>query len=247
MEGQNMSQIRMIVLAVSLVFTGVTVAPHNAIASEKTTTKKTVKKKKKKKKAAEKTVTEEATAIPPEETPSSSKTIEILANVGLAPSPFLAAGGTIGLFLGSGDMAVEGTFMMGQAKDDPVSMASTVVTARFRKSFFGIPYVAAGLGMRSLTAKWNTLSVDETEEFPSGITSTALIAELALGAQFSLGSFLIGADLVGVMYPVSKMSKSETIPEGSYSETDYAEQKEKFEAKEGMNLILGRVGIGLAF
>ncbi len=179
-------------------------------------------------------------------TATKHKRFEVLLNLGLAPNPMLGFGSTVGYFLNP-STAIEGSFLMASGKSDVVALSSTVVGTRLRKSFGTIPYVAGGLAMRMISGKWNTLSEDESEEFVSGASSNAIALDLAVGGQFMLGSILLGADVAGIMYPVVKLSNTEQLPEGTYSGSDYTAQKEKFDKFTGMNLILFRVVVGLAF
>jgi hypothetical protein len=212
------------------------------ITKKKSSKGKSKKKSKKKKPAAE---LEKPVAERPAE---EHKTFEVLLNAGLAPNPLLGVGGTVGFFLGDGSSAIEASVLASQKKFPIVAMTSTVFGARYRKSFFGIPYIAIGAGMRSLTAKWNTLSIDETEEFASGASSSSIILDSAIGGQMILGHFVLGADIIGVMYPVSKGAVKETTPaEGSYSVSDYQTQLDVFNGQNGMNLVIFRAGIGVAF
>ena len=247
------SKVIKFLIAAFIAFEGLTLHSPEVYAADKpasdsSTTKKKKKKSKKKKGAG----TEEVAPDPATPTDSGSvappKRFEILVNAGLAPNPFLGVGGTVGIFLGDGSSAIEGSLLTAQKKIDPVSFSATVFGARYRKSFFTVPYIAAGLGVKTLTAKWNTLSVDESEEFPSGGSSTSIILDLAFGGQVKFGSLVLGADAVGVMYPIVKLSKTETKPdEGVYSVNDYADQKAKFDKQNGLSLVLFRVGLGFAF
>jgi hypothetical protein len=236
--------IKRILIALSLVGLVLPLTPTEVYAAEKTAPKK----KKKKSKKPKKGISEPVEDAPPPPTPSDAKRFEVLANAGLAPNPMLGFGATLGLFMGDGSSAIEGSLLTASKKYEVVSMASTVFGARYRKSFWTVPYVAAGLGLRTLTAKWNTLSANETEELASGASSTAVVLDIAFGGQIRFGSIALGADLVGVLFPVAKLSTSETVPdEGTYSTDDYATQKAVFDKQNGMNLVLFKVGIGFAF
>ncbi|MCX6119455.1 MAG: hypothetical protein NT027_18105 [Proteobacteria bacterium] len=174
------------------------------------------------------------------------KKLGALINVGLAPNPLLGFGATVSYYLNP-TMAVEGSFLTASGKIEPVAVSATVFGARVKKVFGTIPYVGAGLAMRSVASKWNTLSEAGDEEFESGASSNAIALDLAVGGQFRLGSILLGADVVGIMFPLLKMSNTEQVPEGTYSQSDFDEQKGKFEKINGMNMILFKVGIGIAF
>ncbi|MCX6126684.1 MAG: hypothetical protein NTV34_18275 [Proteobacteria bacterium] len=241
-------------VAAMIAFGGLNLSSSEVCAAEKPASDSATIKKKSKKRSKKKKPTgaEEVPPDPEATTEGSSSTppkrFEILVNAGLAPNPFLGIGGTVGIFLGDGSSAIEGSLLTAQKKIDPVSFSATVFGARYRKSFFTVPYIAAGLGLKTLTAKWNTLSVDEQAEFASGGSSTSIILDLAFGGQVKFGSLVLGADAVGVMYPIVKLSKTETKPdEGVYSVDDYAAQKEKFDKQNGLNLVLFRVGLGFAF
>lgn len=225
-------------------------ATDEPVVKKKKKNKKKVKRKKRKKpvvtdETATDVAAEDPSAVP--SAPADAKSFEILANAGLAPQPLLGVGATVGMFVGTGHSAIEASFLASSGKVDPVSLSSTFFGVRYRQGLGSIPYIAGGLGLKTLTAKWNTLNVAQTEEFPSGASSTSLVLDLAVGAQFRFGAFAIGADAVGVMYPVTKLSKKETLPEGTFDQADYDAQREKFDKNDGMSLILGRVGIGFVF
>jgi hypothetical protein len=222
-------------------------AQDESTSSETTTApkKKKLKKKKKKKKSVPAAdATEEGVASSPKPA-TDKKTFELLLNAGLAPSPMLGVGGTAGLFVGGGRSAIELSGTYGKKTEDVVSIGVMYTGVRYRQSIFGAPYVAAGLGYRSVSAVWNNLSADESEELKTTSTSTSIAIELAGGAQFHLGSFAIGADVVGVIFPVSKSVK-DTLPEAAYSQTDYDTQYAHFQKYNGLSLVVMKVGIGLA-
>lgn len=246
--GWKLCLIALLGMATSAPLEAATKSPFRS--SSKTTakkgkkSKKLSKKRKKKPKADEKatTVTER-----PLEDKSKDPSFEMLLNVGLAPSPLLGFGGTLGYFL-QPDLALELSFLTASGKVEPVAISAMVAGTRIRKSFGSIPYIAGGLAMRTVTAKWYTLSDGEADdEYETSSSATSIVLDAAVGAQFKLGSILLGADVGGIMYPAFKVSKTDKIPEEAYNVDDYAEQKAKFDKFNGMNLILFKVGVGIAF
>lgn len=175
------------------------------------------------------------------------KSFEVLVNAGMAPQPFIGFGGTAGMFLGDGSSAIETTLLMASGKIDPISVSQIVIGARYRKNIGSIPYVAAGLGLRSLAGKWYTLDTTGTDQFESGASSSSVVLDIAAGGQLRFGSIVLGADAVGIMYPIFKLSNKETLPEGTYDEEDYKTQKAKFDKQNGMGLVLFKVGVGFVF
>ncbi len=243
-------------LVVSGTSSGVAMAQDESVAPKKK--KKKRKKKKKKKKGISEEVaptesTEESASgeAGPESTTkrqkNNSKSFELLLNAGLTPMPMVGFGGTLGFFMGDGSHAIElgGTF--GKKTDEFVNLGVMHAGVRYRKSFFSIPYVAVGLGFRSASAAWNNLgSLDgEPAELKTGLVSAGPAAEVAIGAQFILGSVAIGADIAAAVIPLGAKVK-ETRAEGDYDEEDYTLQAEKFNKYKGMNLMIMKVGIGLA-
>lgn len=183
------------------------------------------------------------------ETEGSKKKWEILLNAGMEPSPFIGIGGTVGRYLNS-DLAIEGFFSRSTGKVEPVAITIMNAGVRVRKNFGKIPYVAGGLGMSMATGTWYTLSPVGTtaEDLPSSSTSNAITLNLAAGGQMHFGSFVLGADAVGVIFPVMKMGVKDTPPTDAYDEDDFNDQKAKFsKVAGGMGLVLLKVGIGFAF
>jgi hypothetical protein len=210
------------------------------------------KKKKKKKKKTEEVPAEEASTdgsakTEAEPAVSDYKKVKLLANVGLLPNSLFGFGATAG-FNFSHDFGIEGLFSTASKQIDPVVVSVTSFGFRAHKNFGSIPYVAGGMSMRMLDGSWNTVNKTKRAEYESSYKSTALTLDLAAGAEFKLGAIVIGADLVGIMFPVTKLSSTEGVPEKSdYDTGDYDEQKAKVTAYDGMNLMLVRLGIGIAF
>lgn len=234
---------------------GVAIAQDESVAPTKKKKKRKKKKKKKKGISEEVSPTEtgesasgEAGAATKTKGPKSkSKSFELLLNAGLTPTPMVGFGGTMGFFMGDGSHAIELGGTYGKKTDEFVNIGVLHAGVRYRKSFFSIPYVALGLGYRSASAAWNNLgSLDgEPVELKTGLVSAGPAAEVAIGAQFILGSVAIGADIAAAVIPLGAKVK-ETRAEGEYDEEDYALQAEKFNKYKGMNLMIMKVGIGLA-
>lgn len=182
------------------------------------------------------------------DTEGSKKKWEVLLNAGLEPSPFIGLGGTVGRYLKS-DLALEAFFSRSSGKVEPVAITIMNAGVRVRKNFGKIPYVAGGLGMSMASGSWFTLAPAPAEDqYASSATSNAITLNLAAGAQMHFGSFVLGADAVGVVFPVVKMGVKDTPPTETYDEDDYKEQKAKFsKVAGGMGLVLLKVGIGFAF
>lgn len=215
--------------------------------SSKGSKKKTPKKDNEKVKDKKSFEKEDSKGKESEKSAGPDKKWELLLNAGLDPQPLLGVGATFGRNLKPG-LALEVFASRASGKIEPVAVNVLSVGTRIRKSFLGkIPYVAGGLGFSMASGSWYTYNFDQTDELPSTSSSNALTLNLALGAQMQFGSFLVGADLAGIVFPIVKMGVKDGAPSDPYDENDFAEQKAKFNKLTGMTMVLCKVGIGFAF
>lgn len=212
-------------------------------ASSKKTTKSSDKKKSEKKKSFEK----EEVPLDEKKEAKDTKKWQVLFNAGMEPSPLIGIGATIGKKL-SPSLALEGFFSRASGKVEPVAITVMNGGVRARKSFGNIPYVAAGLGVQMATGSWFTYNETQTDELATTSAANAITLNLAAGGQLRFGSFVLGADAVGIIFPVAKMGVKDTPPTDPYDQADFDEQKAKFtKVAGGMGLVIFKVGIGLAF
>ena len=229
-------------LATSLT-TSTTFAADKKESAKSTSTKK---KPAAKKKAFEKTEVKE-TKEKDAEAEGPKKKWEVLLNAGMEPSPLIGIGATVGRYI-KPDLAIEGFFSRATGKVEPVAITVMNIGARARKNFGKIPYVAGGLGMSMASGSWFTYNQGQTDELASSSSENAITLNLGAGAQMQFGSFLVGADAVGIIFPVMKMGVKDTPPGDAYDEDDFNEQKAKFsKVAGGMGLVLLKIGIGMAF
>ena len=110
-------------------------------------------------------------------------------------------------------------------------------------------YIAAGGGFRMASGKWFVLNNDESAEYNAGASLNAVTLDAAAGAQIKFGSILVGADLLGISFPVFKLGVKKTLPsESDYNEDDANTQQGKFDkVAAGMTLTLFKAGVGMMF
>lgn len=190
-----------------------------------------------------------ATSVPASgKAKSSGSRIEVLANLGLSPSPLLGFGGTFGMIKDDGG-GLETTLTIASGKSGTISASVTHIGARYRIGLIKVGYIGAGAGFRMASGKWFVLNADESAEYEAGSSLNAVTIDGAAGAQFKFGSIIIGADIVGISFPIFKMGVKKTVPsESDYSETDANAQQGKFDKlAAGMSLTLAKVGVGMMF
>ncbi len=215
--------------------------------AEKTVVKKKKKKKKKNKKTSDGLKEESGEPVATGDQALNQRKWQVLLNVGLDPSPFIGFGGTIGRSL-SPSTALEFYASHSSGKVEPVAITITSVGGRLRKSFGKIPYVAGGLGFRMASGSWFTYNEAQDDELATTSAVNAITLDLAVGGQIQFGAFVVGADLAGIAFPMTKIGAKDTPPTDAYDQADFDEQKAKFsKTAGGMGLILCKLGIGFSF
>jgi hypothetical protein len=217
-------------------------------AAAKAKTGKKPKAKKSKAQPKDKAVTPDAPITESGEISGASKK-QLLGNAGLSPSPMLGIGGTFGMIKDNGS-GIEATLLMSSGKVDKIVAAQiTHIGGRYRKGLTKSLYGAGGAGFRMASGKWNVLNQTADAEYPAGASLNAVTLDGAIGAQFKMGSILIGADALGISFPLFKMGVKKTAPsEEDYDTADADTQQAKFDkAAAGMIITIAKVGVGIEF
>lgn len=173
---------------------------------------------------------------------------EILGNVGLSPNPLMAFGVTGGL-IKPDNSGLEGDFTYASGKSGTIAAKVTHIGGRYRKPIMKIGYVAGGAGLRMVTGSWSVLSLDGQNEYPAGSSFNAITLDGAVGGMMQFGSLLVGADLLGISFPLFKMGAKTTAADGpDVDSEDEAAQKANFnKLAGGMTMTLLKVGVGIYF
>lgn len=240
------AKLRKIGIMMAICLTLIGLNSHDSYAAEKTASSKIKSKKKnsKSKDSKRQSIDAKVDEIPM----ASSSKMEILANAGLSPSPLLGFGGTLGFIKDTGS-GFESAVTYTSGESDTISASVLHIGARYRMGVAKIGYIAAGAGFRMASGKWFVINTEESAEFAAGASLNAVTVDASLGGQIKFGSFLLGADLVGISYPAFKLGVKKTLPSDTgYSENDARSQQAKFDKiAAGMTLTLLKVGAGLMF
>jgi hypothetical protein len=171
---------------------------------------------------------------------------EVLGN--LSPSPLMAFGVTVGKIKGD-NSGLEGDFTYASGNSGTVGIKMTHIGGRYRKPIMKIGYVAGGAGLRMASGSWTVLNTDGSNEYPAGSSYNAITLDGAVGGIMQFGSILVGADLLGISFPLFKMGAKSTEPDAPDVDTaDADNQKAAFnKAAGGMTMTLLKFGVGIYF
>ena len=188
---------------------------------------------------------------PPSESLSSSSSTKkskfIVGHAGLSPQPFIGFGGAAGIVRASGSV-LEGSVTISSGKKGFVAARIIHAGARYRMPVFKIGYVAGGLGFRMASGAFNVLSLGGSE-YESGSSLNAVTLDSAAGAQTKFGSIILGADVIGVSFPLFKLGvKKSALQESDVDLDDEKKQQAIFDGvAAGLQLTLLKVGVGISF
>jgi hypothetical protein len=173
---------------------------------------------------------------------------EVLGNLGLSPSPLIAFGVTAGK-IKADNSGLEGDFTYASGTSNTIAAKVTHIGGRYRKPIMKIGYVAGGAGLRMVSGSWSVLSLDGQNEYPASSSFNAVTLDGAVGGIMQFGSILVGADLLGISFPLFKLGAKTTEPDATdFDAADADAQKAKFnKLAGGMTMTLLKVGVGIYF
>jgi hypothetical protein len=173
---------------------------------------------------------------------------QLTANVGLSPMPLIGAGATFGSLSARGS-GMEFMVFLASGRSTTIAAQVSHVGARMRLPFGRFFYGAGGAGFRMAKGSWYVLNQTADAEYQAGSSLNAVTLDGAVGGQMKFGSLIVGADLVGVSYPVLKIGvKTKKPAEEDYDPDDADAQQAKFnKLAGGLTLTVAKVGIGFAF
>ena len=221
--------------------------PDRALAegtTKSTRSTKSTKSKKKKKKSKMPDVAETTAAEP--ETEKNHKIV--MGSLGLTPSPLVGFGGSVASLKSSGS-GLEATFTYASGKSGTIAAQVTHIGGRYRMGLGKMFYGAGGTGLRMAKGNWLVLNQTADAEYAAGSSLNAVTLDGAIGGQVKFGSIVIGADVLGISFPLFKMGVKKTVPaEEDYDTADADAQQAKFnKLAAGMTLTLMKVGLGIQF
>jgi hypothetical protein len=166
----------------------------------------------------------------------------------LAPIPLLSVG-VSGAMLAPNGSGLEADFSLGSGKKGAVAANIIHLGARYRKPIMKLIYVAGGGGLRMASGAWNVLSVsDPTAQYPVKTSFNAITLDGAVGGQTNFGSIILGADLLGISFPLFKLGVKKPVLDPDADTSDANTQQGAFDKLAGgMTLTLLKVGVGIAF
>jgi len=166
----------------------------------------------------------------------------------LEPIPLLSVGVSAAMLAPNGS-GLEADFSLGSGKKGAVAASIIHLGARYRKPIMKLIYVAGGGGLRMASGAWNVLSVsDPTAQFPVKTSFNAVTLDGAVGGQMSFGSIILGADLLGISFPLFKLGVKKPVLDPDANTSDANTQQGAFDKLAGgMTLTLLKVGVGIAF
>ena len=191
------------------------------------------------------------------------RSFELLGNVGFTPTQKTAEGGdtfpsppipapVLGATAGYGSldnqmMEIPLTYSSGNVGS--IALTVTTVGGRLKVAMGKYFYAAGGGDLRMATGKYNVLTANSASESLAGATSNAIALTAACGFQKIFGSIIVGADMLGLSYPLYKFGVTETLPaDGNYDAADAANQKVLFDkAGGGLTVTILKVGVGTTF
>jgi len=166
----------------------------------------------------------------------------------LAPIPLLSVG-VSGAMLTPNGSGLEADFSLGSGKKGAVAASIIHMGARYRKPIMKLIYVAGGGGLRMASGAWNVLSVsDPTAQYPVKTSFNAITLDGAVGGQTNFGNIIVGADLLGISFPLFKLGVKKPALDPDADTSDASTQQGAFDKLAGgMTLTLLKVGVGIAF
>lgn len=171
----------------------------------------------------------------------------MLGHAGLSPQPFIGFGAAAGLVRANGSV-LEGSLTISSGKKEFVAARIIHAGARYRMPVFKLGYVGGGLGFRMASGAWNVLSLGGSE-YETGSSLNAVTLDGAAGAQTKFGSIIVGADLIGVSFPLFKLGvKKSALQESDVDLDDEKKQQATFDSvAAGLQLTILKVGVGISF
>ena len=166
----------------------------------------------------------------------------------LAPFPILTMG-VSGAMLAPNGSGLEADFSLGSGKKGAVAASIIHMGARYRKPIMKLIYVAGGGGLRMASGAWNVLSAnDPTVQYPVKTSFNAITLDGAVGGQTNFGNIIVGADLLGISFPLFKLGVKKPALDPDADTSDASIQQGAFDKLAGgMTLTLLKVGVGIAF
>jgi hypothetical protein len=190
-----------------------------------------------------------------EESPSSSdedaatqkSKITILGALGYSlAEKSLVGGGSIGTLKGTGS-GVDLGFTMVKGNSGVMLVEKTHVGLRYRSGIAKIAYLGGGLGYSRFKGSWNSLSSDESSELTVFSTVKAITFDAGFGFRLPLGVILVGADLVDISVPISKMGLVPADTKDPIFADDTKVQQAAFGKYAGGVAVESKLTLGFAF